>query len=199
MNRKTRALIESIADVVTGYITFQARCGLSLVYSEYLLYEPILRVARHLNWNVRFEAELQKLQGGPGDCERIDFIFWPEDDTKRESQVGLEVKWPRDRDASLKINNDISKLWRYRDKEGRELKERFVLIAGSHRKSQTAPGPHDYEPITKKIDKYFSKKTLTRVLVSHGHNWGATIYSLNDLQKNIIQSLGCNSPARKRR
>ena len=48
----SRSVVESLADALTAYLTLQARTGMSPAYSEYLLYDPIVRVCKSRRWEI---------------------------------------------------------------------------------------------------------------------------------------------------
>jgi len=56
------------------------------VYSEYLLYEPLLRIAQSNGYDVSCEVAVSS--GTKGDKKRIDF-----DLAKGKERLGVEVKW----------------------------------------------------------------------------------------------------------
>ncbi len=91
---KTEALLHALSDGLTGYMTFESRCGMSQAYTEYLLYGPIVRIANHLDWRVESEWPHTKTNTAKvtrGDHQRIDFLFWH----IKESDAGwvaIEVK-----------------------------------------------------------------------------------------------------------
>lgn len=94
-------LLEPICRGLVGYVSYLATCNTSTVYSEYLLYEPLLRIAQSKGYATRCEYEVSK--GAKGDAKRIDFLV-----SKDGKSVGVEVKWLRSDSAA--IANDSSKL-----------------------------------------------------------------------------------------
>jgi hypothetical protein len=112
---------------VCGYIGFIGRTGISTVYSEYLLYEPITRIARHLSWQVHCEWKLTSSKKTKGDFERIDFLFSLED-----CAVALEVKWCRNKGKCVDLRRDIEKLGLLALDNGKTIVRRAILLAGPH-------------------------------------------------------------------
>lgn len=128
MNRtgpKIRDLIRMISETLLGSLLVNSRSGLQPVYSEYLLYEPILRCAVR-KWNVESEYPVEKVNGGRGDYKRIDFVFT---NSKNENRCAVEVKYvKKKRITSLNIQEDINKLHWYLDNfPGSEA---YLIVAG---------------------------------------------------------------------
>lgn len=82
------SILNPLCRGVVGYISYLATCSASEVYSEYLLYEPILRIAQSKGFSVQCEFPVS--QGARGDAKRIDFDLLHKE---RGERVGLEVKW----------------------------------------------------------------------------------------------------------
>jgi hypothetical protein len=90
-----------------GYISYLAACRTSTVYSEYLLYEPILRIAISQGYTAYCEVPVSK-RTGPGDHRRIDFKL------QRDSNLlAIEVKWLKK--SKPNITKDVDKLRDYKD------------------------------------------------------------------------------------
>lgn len=96
------SILNPICRGVVGYVSYLASCSASTVYSEYLLYEPIMRIAQTKGFSVQCEFPVSK--GVRGDARRIDFDLYKKDGER----IGLEVKWVKK--ASHNFTNDIEKL-----------------------------------------------------------------------------------------
>ncbi len=49
MGAKPKNLIKAISEGILGYMLYQSRCGIQEAYSEYLLYDPIVRISKDKN------------------------------------------------------------------------------------------------------------------------------------------------------
>lgn len=126
------ATLEVLCRGLVGYVSFLAACGGHPVYSEYALYEPILRIGHAQGYKVRCEVPVKKRkkpltsahQGG--DYPRIDFDFMRSGD--KPARFGIEVKWT-DKE-SVGVTKDVEKLKRhakrFADSTG------YVLVFGPH-------------------------------------------------------------------
>lgn len=52
-----QAIMNGLCRGLVGYVSYLATCSASEVYSEYLLYEPILRIAQSKGFSVQCEKE----------------------------------------------------------------------------------------------------------------------------------------------
>lgn len=82
------SILNPICRGLVGHISYLAACSASEVYSEYLLYEPIMRIAQSKGYRVQCEYPVYK--GQHGDSKRIDFDLLHKD---RKERLGIEVKW----------------------------------------------------------------------------------------------------------
>lgn len=104
------SILNPICRGIVGYISYLAACSGRPVYSEYLLYEPIMRIAQSKGYKVRCEYPVVKSTGG--DYKRIDFDFkHPE-----KQRIGLELKWVKR--LSLNLDKDIQKLHDHHNQTG---------------------------------------------------------------------------------
>lgn len=101
------AILNPICRGLVGYISYMAACSSSQVYSEYLLYEPILRIATSKNYSVNCEFPVEGSKNGRGDKRRIDFDLMG----SNGERIGIEVKWVKK--ATINLDNDIAKLVGY--------------------------------------------------------------------------------------
>lgn len=89
---------------LSGYISYLAACQMNDAFSEYVLYEPILRILTALNCHARCEVECDGLHNGvQGDKKRIDFVV-----SRCELEFAIEVKWAKQ--VSLDVTRDHEKL-----------------------------------------------------------------------------------------
>ena len=89
---------------LAGYISYLAACEMNQAFSEYVLYEPILRILMARGFEVQCEYPCPGVEhAARGDKKRIDFYA-----TGHSLELAIEVKWARS--ASPKITDDIAKL-----------------------------------------------------------------------------------------
>ena len=105
---------------IVGYVSYNATCDLSPVYSEYMLYEPIARIAKGQGYSVSCEYPAANQTSGPGDKKRIDFKF-----TKSGESILVEVKWVRTKTAT--IAGDLEKL------RSTDAEQKYLLIFGEEK------------------------------------------------------------------
>ena len=91
-----------------GYISYLSACGMGSAFSEYVLYEPILRILTARKFSVQCEYECPGIvQPKTGDKKRLDFYA-----VKQSIKFGLEVKWIRGSKPNLV--KDYEKLLAFR-------------------------------------------------------------------------------------
>jgi Holliday junction resolvase len=89
---------------LSSYVSYLAACEMNSAFSEYVLYEPILRILMARGFNVECEYAHDGIkQGKNGDKKRIDFYAY-----KENKRMAIEVKWLKN--AKLNIDNDKQKL-----------------------------------------------------------------------------------------
>ena len=134
---------------LVGHVSYLATCSLSTVYSEYLLYEPIARIAQAKGYVVRCEVPVVSGKKGPGDHRRFDFLL-----KKDELAIGLEVKWLQ-KGGSRDVTKDIQKL---RDAE---VHYRYLLVFGRGSIVENATMKADGEPLSwqSKTVRWDARKT----------------------------------------
>ena len=87
-----------------GYISYLAACNMNEAFSEYVLYEPILRILSARGYNVECEVICPGVtQPSRGDKKKLDFYAKGHD-----RELAIEVKWVRS--TGLHIDRDIEKL-----------------------------------------------------------------------------------------
>lgn len=74
-----------------GYVSYLAACEMNQAFSEYVLYEPILRILTARNYTVHCEYECPGIaQPVHGDKKRLDFYA-----IRMDEKIALEVKWAK--------------------------------------------------------------------------------------------------------
>jgi hypothetical protein len=143
---KPRNLIVSLTEGLLGYLIYQSRCGLHEAYSEYLLYDPTVRIAKDKGWQIKSEF-IVDTKLSKGDKKRIDFLFT---DKINNTLIGLEVKYLKNKNSLISIANDLEKLNSLQNHVEYNKMLCFIIIAG-----------------------YYSDKCLnqiTKLSEKHGHN-----------------------------
>ena len=103
-------LLHCLKRGLSGYVTYLAACQMNEAYSEYVLYEPILRILTALGCEARCEVPCKGLKlVGRGDRKRIDFVA-----TRNNLSFALEVKWVR-KGGRQDVTRDYEKLKWFRD------------------------------------------------------------------------------------
>jgi Holliday junction resolvase len=93
---------------LTGYVSYLAACEMNQSFSEYVLYEPTLRILTARGYSVSCEYECPGYERvGPGDKKRIDFVA-----NRNDVQFAMEVKWARQN--RIGITGDVAKLLAFR-------------------------------------------------------------------------------------
>jgi Holliday junction resolvase len=92
---------------LAGYVSYLAACEMNEAFSEYVLYEPTLRILTAQGFTVQCEYPCPGFQKtGPGDFKKIDFVA-----EGNGEQFALEMKWARAR--SINVGSDIEKIGKY--------------------------------------------------------------------------------------
>ena len=127
-------MLQAISDGLTAFLTLQARVGLAPAYSEYLLYDPVVRVARYRGWGVECEVPMDKAHPGRGDARRIDFRL--RRNPKARRSLLLEIKYQPSAGGKVYVAKDVEKLREQLLKGGEGQGSRaFVLVAGRERRT----------------------------------------------------------------
>ena len=106
--REPSDTLQRIKRGLAGYVSYLAACGMNEAFSEYVLYEPILRILRARKYVVKCEYICPGVtQPKVGDKKRVDFYAtWK---SKAETvELAIEVKWVRNKKSD--ISKDIEKL-----------------------------------------------------------------------------------------
>lgn len=89
---------------LAGYISYLAACEMNESFSEYVLYEPILRVLTARGYQVKCEVVCPGIeQPKVGDKKKLDFVA-----NINNITFALEVKWIKNKKP--KIDEDLRKL-----------------------------------------------------------------------------------------
>lgn len=99
-------VLNPICRGLVGYLSYLATCKSSPVYSEYLLYEPLLRIATAHRFDVQCEVDAGVARSGAGDKKRIDFVL-----TRGSDRLAIEVKWCDK--LKIDLRGDLEKLNTY--------------------------------------------------------------------------------------
>ncbi|HVK95008.1 MAG TPA: hypothetical protein VM571_09805 [Noviherbaspirillum sp.] len=92
---------------LAGYVSYLAACEMNAAFSEYILYEPTLRILTARGFSTQSEVECPGYQrNGRGDVKRLDFVA-----RKNGNHFALEMKWLRN--TRPRIDRDLEKLSRY--------------------------------------------------------------------------------------
>ncbi len=116
----TPTVLNPICRGLVGYISYLAACRNSTIYSEYMLYEPLLRIAQAQGYYARCEVEVPGSNFGKGDKKRIDFVL-----SKGDVRLSIEVKWIKS--PKPNIVKDVEKLLTYNQLTGASG---YVLLFG---------------------------------------------------------------------
>lgn len=89
---------------LAGYVSYLAACEMNEAFSEYVLYEPVLRILTARKFIVQCEYECPGVQNAAnGDKKRIDFVA-----RRGPVRFAMEVKWARS--ATPNIKRDVEKM-----------------------------------------------------------------------------------------
>lgn len=89
---------------LSGYVSYFAACEMNESFSEYVLYEPILRILTGCGYTVQCEVPCPGIQQPPqGDKKRLDFVA-----SKDTLTFAMEVKWIKK--TKPNITQDMLKL-----------------------------------------------------------------------------------------
>jgi hypothetical protein len=105
----TKDVLYRIKRGLSGYVSYLAACEMNEAFSEYVLYEPTLRIltARHFTVTCEYPCPGYERRGA-GDHKKIDFVA-----KGNGSHFALEMKWARSK--RLNVYSDVEKLKRFRE------------------------------------------------------------------------------------
>ena len=108
---------------LSGYVSYLAACEMNESFSEYVLYEPILRVLTARGYSVQCEVPCPGIQQPPvGDRKKLDFVA-----SGNGLTFAMEVKWVRKSKPNL--TQDLLKLVACRQHE--QTWRAFLCIFGT--------------------------------------------------------------------
>ncbi|MFA4838009.1 MAG: hypothetical protein WC703_00855 [Candidatus Neomarinimicrobiota bacterium] len=116
-----------IQRALAGHISYLAACDANIAFTEYQLYESILRVLLIRKYDVKCEVSCKGFLPNEGSVghKRIDFVA-----KKERYHFALEVKWPRKRINTLDVNLDYKKLAAFQKKYTNS--QSFLCLFGRH-------------------------------------------------------------------
>lgn len=89
---------------LSGYVSYLAACEMNASFSEYVLYEPILRILTARGYEVQSEVVCPGIKPAPvGDKKKLDFVA-----SRKSVTFALEVKWAKS--PKPKIEEDLRQL-----------------------------------------------------------------------------------------
>lgn len=92
---------------LAGYVSYLAACEMNESFSEYILYEPALRILTAQHWSVQCEYPCPGYEmHGAGDLKKLDFVC-----TSEHGSIAIEMKWVRK--TKPNVISDVEKLRRY--------------------------------------------------------------------------------------
>lgn len=111
---------------LSAYVSYLAACEMNQAFSEYVLYEPILRIFTARGYAVECEYECPGIeQATQGDKKRIDFHA-----TGHSVELAIEVKWAKS--VRPNIKRDIEKLRAFLKAKPASIPLLFVFGRKSH-------------------------------------------------------------------
>lgn len=89
---------------LASYVSYLAACEMNEAFSEYVLYEPMLRILTARGFKVKCEVACSWLKKPVrGDYKRIDFVA-----SSGEMRFAIEVKWAKK--SKPEVRDDYEKL-----------------------------------------------------------------------------------------
>jgi hypothetical protein len=123
---KIKNTIVAICEGLLGKLLFNSKIDISEAYSEYMLYEPIVQIAKR-NWNVESEVSVKSLKKkGRGDNPKIDFILT--DLANNNRYIALEVKYAKGVKSTISVDSDIKKLLAFKNDMISKDTKAFLMI-----------------------------------------------------------------------
>ena len=122
VDQHVRESIFRVKRGLCGYVSYLAACEMNQAFSEYVLYEPILRILTARGYDVNCEYICPGIdQPRSGDKKRLDFYA-----KKPGSSFAMEVKWLTS--SHLRVIKDTEKLLAFSQAEPDSLA--FLLVFG---------------------------------------------------------------------
>lgn len=111
---------------LAGYVSYLAACEMDQAFSEYVLYEPILRILTARGFSVHCEYECPGMQQPvQGDRKRIDFRA-----VGHDLELAIEVKWAKSEKPN--VSRDVEKLQAFTTARPQALALLCVFARMSH-------------------------------------------------------------------
>lgn len=149
---------------LAGYVSYLAACQMNEAFSEYVLYEPILRILTARNYTVECEVECPGIDHAPtGDRKRIDFVVW-----KGDVHFALEVKWVNS--ATANVENDAKKLEAFLGANNSSYS--FLCVFGRRTHLEHLRLKHETGSLTERGKAVYADMRRTK--------YGCRIYELDD-------------------
>jgi hypothetical protein len=104
--KDAREAIFRVQRALAGYVSYLAACDMNAAFSEYVLYEPMLRVLTAQRFDVETEVALPRPARSRGDAKRLDFKA-----CRDGLALVIEVKWVRRN--GIRVDADVEKLRSY--------------------------------------------------------------------------------------
>src|SRR5436190_18878655 len=117
-----RNVIYRIQRGLVGYVSYLAACEMNAVFSEYQLYEPMLRILTTAQYEVESEVVCPNIdQPATGDKKKLDFVA-----EGHGLKFAIEAKWTDHR--TVPIESDVKKLHAFKtDTDGNRA---FLCVFG---------------------------------------------------------------------
>ncbi len=104
MPTETAEVLYRMKRGLSAYVSYLAACEMNEAFSEYVLYEPIVRILTASGYTVKCEFVCPGIdQPLVGDKKRLDVYAY-----KGDSRFALEVKWAKS--SKPNVSSDIKKL-----------------------------------------------------------------------------------------
>ena len=151
-----------------GYISYLAACEMNQAFSEYVLYEPILRVLTARHFAVECEYECPGIQQPKrGDKKRLDFYA-----AGHGIELAMEVKWART--GTIDVARDLEKLQAFL----RERPGAFALLCVFGRKSLIEVIDWGNQPLKEKGKAVYADLRRTK--------YGCRIYQVTAMRSSFL-------------
>ncbi len=173
-----------IQRALAGYVSYLAACDANVNFTEYILYEPILRVLMTQRYKVNCEvscANILKKNDKDARHKRIDFVA-----KKRKVHFALEVKWagPKKRsrtsiatNRTLDVEKDYEKLDAFHGKY--DDSNSFLCVFGTYNNIKNIKLSPDFFIEPKQIAAKLEQNN-TLICARFGiTQYGCRIYQIN--------------------
>lgn len=141
---------------LTGYVSYLAACEMNVVFTEYVLYEPLLRIMATAGYKVNSEVIAPNVkQPKTGDKKKVDFVGVLE-----TARIVIEVKWTDF--SKVIVDGEMEKLIGFKNEADKP--RCFLCIFGQHnaigitKDSKRDRLKLEYDP--RKLEKFKLKELL---------------------------------------